>query len=85
MSTAALVWLDERAAADVAAWRTGPFVGGPRVGAVRYLLEVLGDCDGGPCLCVCEPKAWQRGCPTTDLPAAQAREHIADDHEAGRS
>jgi hypothetical protein len=71
VSGPALVWLDERAAADVAAWRTGPFVGRPSVGPVRYLIEVLGDrCDGGRCLCVCRPKAWQRGCPVSDLPVA---------------
>jgi hypothetical protein len=72
MSTAALVWLDERAAADVETWQSPePFVGRLTVGAVRCLVEVLGDrCDGGPCLCVRGPKAWQRGCPVSDLPPA---------------
>jgi hypothetical protein len=71
MSTAAM-WLDERAAAAVAAWqarrRLPPSFG---VGMPRYLVQVLDDrCDGGRCLCVCRPKAWQRGCPVSDLPAA---------------
>jgi hypothetical protein len=73
MSTAALVWLDERATADVAAWQM-PFVippSGLGVAAVRRLVEVLDDrCHGIDCLCDSEPAQWQRGCPVSDLPAA---------------
>jgi hypothetical protein len=72
VTAGALVWLDERAAADVAAWQTpGPFVGPSGVGAVRLLVEVLDDrCHGIDCLCDSEPARWQRGCPVSDLPAA---------------
>jgi hypothetical protein len=73
MTTAALVWLDERAAAAVAARQT-PFVLPPSgfgVSAVRLLVEVLDDrCHGVGCLCVHEPVQWQRGCPVSDLPPA---------------
>jgi hypothetical protein len=69
----ARVWLDERAAADVAARQT-PFVMPPSglgVGAVRLLVEVLDDrCHGIDCLCDRGPVAWQRGCPVSDLPPA---------------
>jgi hypothetical protein len=73
MTTAALVWLDERAAAAAAARQT-PFLLPPSgfgVGAVRRLVEVLDDrCHGIDCLCDSEPVCWQRGCPVSHLPAA---------------
>jgi hypothetical protein len=72
MSTGALVWLDERAAADVAAVQAPrPFFGRIGVCTIRRLVEVIDDCcDGVACLCSCEPEQWQRGCPVSDLPAA---------------